>query len=372
MNKKNYDLAVGLRHELHEHPEVSNNEVWTKKHLIEFLKKYTNLIIVDKGCWFYAIYKAKEGKKNIAFRADFDAIPMDEYLDIPHGSKIPNVSHKCGHDGHAASLAGFALEIDQYGADENIYFLFQHAEETGDGAAEAAVFITENNIDEIYAYHNDSSVPFKAVSLKDGVNYCPSKGMIIHMEGIPSHAGSPEIGRNPAFAIAHVINAVPELISPEKYKGMVLCTVIQVDVGERAFGKNASKGELLLTIRALYEEEMDKLQKNIEDLTKQEAEKYGLKISFDYVDFFPETYNHAESADKVRKASKNKGYRIVELKEAKRSSEDFGYYTKLTKGAIFRIGNGEDYPDIHTNEFDFRDELIEIAVDLFKEIIETE
>ncbi|WP_326908709.1 hypothetical protein [Sedimentibacter sp. MB31-C6] len=174
MNKKNYDLAVGLRHELHEHPEVSNNEVWTKKHLIEFLKKYTNLIIVDKGCWFYAIYKAKEGKKNIAFRADFDAIPMDEYLDIPHGG------------------------------------------------------------------------------------------------------------------------------------------------------------------------------------------------------FFPETYNHAESADKVRKASKNKGYRIVELKEAKRSSEDFGYYTKLTKGAIFRIGNGEDYPDIHTNEFDFRDELIEIAVDLFKEIIETE
>ena len=151
---------------------------------------------------------------------------------------------------------------------------------------------------------------------------------------------------------------------------MVLCTVIQVAIGERAFGKNASKGDLLLTIRALYEEEMNMLQKNIEDLAKEEAEKYGLKISFDYVDAFPETYNHTESNDKVRKAAINKGYQFIDLKEASRGSEDFGYYTKLTKGAIFRIGNGEDYPDVHTNEFDFRDELIEVAVDLFKELIE--
>lgn len=49
MNKKNYDLAVKLRHELHEHPEVSNREVWTKQYLIEFLKKHTKLEIEDRG-----------------------------------------------------------------------------------------------------------------------------------------------------------------------------------------------------------------------------------------------------------------------------------------------------------------------------------
>lgn len=369
MNKKNYELAVQLRHELHQHPELSNNEAWTKKHLIKFLKEHTKLEIVDRGSWFYAVYKSAHGKKNTAFRADFDAVPIDEYIDIPHGSKVQGVSHKCGHDGHSASLAGFALEIDRYGADNNVYFLFQHAEETGDGAKEAAVFITENNIDEIYAYHNMSGIPFKAVAVKNGVSFCASKGMIIHMEGIPSHASMPEKGRNPSFAIANIINSVPEFTSPDNYKGMVLCTVIQVAIGERAFGTSASKGELLLTIRALYEEEMNMLQKKIEELAKNEAKKYGLKVNFEYVDVFPETYNHGENVDKIRKAAKNIGYELIEMKEAIRSSEDFGYYTKSTKGAIFLIGNGEDYPAVHNNEYDFRDELIEVAADLFKEIL---
>jgi amidohydrolase len=369
MNKNNYELTVKLRHELHGHPELSNSEAWTKNHLIGFLKKHTKLEIMDKGRWFYAVYKAAQGKKNIAFRADFDAIPMDEYIDILHGSKIQGVSHKCGHDGHSASLAGFALEIDLYGADNNIFFLFQHAEETGDGAKEAAVFITENNIDEIYAYHNMSDVPFKAVSVKDGISFCSSKGIIINLVGTPSHAGMPEKGRNPSYAIANIISSIPKFTLSDNNKGMVLCTVIQIAVGERAFGKNPGKGELLLTIRALYEEELDKLQRNIENLVKEEADKYGLKFTIEYIDVFPETYNHAESAENIRRAAKNAGYELIEMKEAIRSSEDFGYYTKLTKGAIFIIGNGEEYPALHTNEYDFRDELIEVAVDLFRELI---
>jgi metal-dependent amidase/aminoacylase/carboxypeptidase family protein len=267
-------------------------------------------------------------------------------------------------------LAGFALEVDMYGADNNVFFLFQHAEETGDGAKEASAFITENNIDEIYAYHNMSDVSFKSVSVKNGVCFCASKGIIINMEGIPSHASMPEKGRNPSFAIASIINSIPKFTSSDNNKGMVLCTVIQVAVGERAFGKNPGKGELLLTIRALYEEELDRLQRNIENLAKEEADKYGLKVAFEYLDVFPETYNHVESADKIRKAAKNAGYELIEMKEAIRSSEDFGYYTKITKGAIFIIGNGEDYPALHTNEYDFRDELIEVSADLFREIIQ--
>jgi hypothetical protein len=87
LEKKNLQLAIKLRHELHQHPELSNHEVWTKQRLIDFLKKHTNLEIVDKGHWFYAIYRAGEGKKNIAFRADFDALPIEETIDIPHASK---------------------------------------------------------------------------------------------------------------------------------------------------------------------------------------------------------------------------------------------------------------------------------------------
>ncbi|CAM5209348.1 N-acetyldiaminopimelate deacetylase [Lysinibacillus sphaericus] len=95
-----------------------------KEHLINFLKTYTNLEIVDKGNWFYAIYYAQSATQNIAFRADFDALPMDEVIDLPWASQFPGKAHKCGHDGHAATLAGLALEVDQMGADKNIFFLF--------------------------------------------------------------------------------------------------------------------------------------------------------------------------------------------------------------------------------------------------------
>ncbi len=366
MEHKNLELVVQLRHDLHEHPELSNMEVWTKQCLIDFFKKHTKLEIVDQGKWFYAIYHSKIGKRNIAFRADFDAVAIHEPQNLlPYASKIPGVSHKCGHDGHTATLAGFALDVNQKGSDNNIFFLFQHAEETGDGANEAKIFIKENNIDEIFAYHNMSNMPFKTVVVKDGTAQCASRGMTIRMEGSPAHASEPEKGKNPAFAIAKIIDAIPEFTSAENNKQMVLCTVIQVSVGEKAFGISAHKGELLLTIRALYEEELDRLQNNLERISKEQAEKFGLYISFEYNDVFPETTNHTESVDKIRNVCMEKGISLIEMEDALRGSEDFGYYLKETKGAIFYIGNGE-YVPLHTYEYDFKDELIETAVEVFK------
>lgn len=370
LDNKNLELVVKLRHELHQNPELSNYEYWTKQHLIDFLKDNTKLEIIDRGKWFYAVYRSKKGNRNIAFRADFDAIPMIETNPIPYASKNPGVAHKCGHDGHSASLAGFALEIDQNGSDNNIFFLFQHAEETGDGAKEAKIFIKENNIDEIFAYHNMSGKAFNSINIKNGTVHCASKGMTIHMEGVPSHASEPEKGKNPAFAIAKIIDSIPQLISPDNNEGVVLCTVIQVAVGEKAFGISADKGDLLLTIRTLYEKEMDKLQNKLEEIAKAQAEKYGLTVSFSYCDTFSETNNHKESADKVRLVSKMKGFDLAEMKEAFRVSEDFGSYLKETKGAIFFIGNGENYHPIHSTGYDFRDELIETAVEMFKGLAE--
>lgn len=370
MNEKNFELAKKIRHELHQHPELSNQEVWTKKHLIKFLKKHTKLEIVDNGLWFYAIYRAGEGKPNIAFRADIDAIPFQENDTLPYASKILGVAHKCGHDGHAAGLCALALEVDQNGADKNVYFLFQHAEETGDGATQCKSFITLNNIEEIFAIHSMSDLEYKSINVIEGTTQCASKGMIIHMEGSPTHASQPEYGKNPAYAIAKVVGSIPEVIFSDKNKGIVLCTVVQIDVGERAFGMAASKGDLLLTIRALYEDEMDTLQKKIEGLAKAEAGKYGLKLNFSYQDYFPETKNYNESNEKIRKVCQDKGIQIVELKEAYRASEDFGHYTKLIKGAMCYIGNGYGYPHIHTLDFDYRDELIKTTVELFKGLIE--
>lgn len=80
INPQNLELAQQLRHELHAHPELSCQEVWTRQHLIDFLRANTsNLEIVDPAAgYFYAKYNAGEGKPVIAFRADFDAVPVNE------------------------------------------------------------------------------------------------------------------------------------------------------------------------------------------------------------------------------------------------------------------------------------------------------
>ena len=370
MKKENYDLAIELRRELHQHPELSNEETWTKNRLIDFLKTHTkNIQIVDKGNWFYAKYYAGEDQKSIAFRADFDALPMDEVIDLPWASKQPGKAHKCGHDGHSATLAAFALEVDQNGANQNIFFLFQHAEETGDGAAECVELVKEHQIDEIYAYHNMSGFPFKSIGIKNDTMFCASRGMSIYFEGKPAHASQPEVGINPSLAIANIVRGIPDFTAKENNKGLVLCTIVQIDVGEKAFGIAASKGVIRMTIRALYENELDILQANLEQVAKREAEKHGLAVEFAYNDVFPETANDKKQADNIRQVAENQQLEIVELEEAFRGSEDFGHYTKLTKGAYCIIGNGEDYPDVHTSEYDFRDELIETGVKLFKGII---
>jgi metal-dependent amidase/aminoacylase/carboxypeptidase family protein len=90
MDKDNLEHAVTLRHELHRRRELSCREVWTKQRLIDFLEQNTALEVVDKGRWFYAVYHAGAGRPNIAFRADFDALPIDETI-VPYGSQFPGV-----------------------------------------------------------------------------------------------------------------------------------------------------------------------------------------------------------------------------------------------------------------------------------------
>ncbi len=194
MREENYQLIKALRRELHQHPELSHQEKWTKARLIEFLKEHTSLEIVEHDVWFYAIHREEGATENLAFRADIDALPIHESLDIPHCSTIPGVSHKCGHDGHAAAMCGLALEIEGVKTGKNIFLLFQHAEETGGGAIEAVGFIHENNIEEIFAYHNVPGFPLGQIIYKYGTSHYASRGMIIEMIGHPSHASTPEFG----------------------------------------------------------------------------------------------------------------------------------------------------------------------------------
>lgn len=364
MDRTHLELAVELRRALHAHPELSNHEEWTRAELMRFLRVHTDLAVIDRENWFYAVYRAPDPKRRIAFRADFDALPIEDACGAPYASKIPGVGHKCGHDGHSAALAAFAMEVDANGCENDVYFIFQHAEETGYGAKECAPLITEEKIDEVFAFHNWPGYPLGAVCIRDGAVNCASRGMTIRMVGTPSHASMPECGKNPAFALATIVNEVPALLDLP-WKALVLATVIGVKAGEKAFGTQASEGELYLTIRAELEAELDALAEKIEAMVQREAARYGLEWSVEYCDCFPETANDPASADKVRAAARALSCPVCEMERPERGSEDFGYFLKRAPGAIFELGAGEDYPQLHTAQFDFPDTLIEIAVAMF-------
>ncbi len=370
MEKNNLKLITELRHELHKIAELSLFETKTKAHLIEFLKTHTNLEIVDKGAWFYAVYKAENAASPpIGFRADFDALPIYESPDLlPWSSKNPEVSHKCGHDGHSAAMCGLALELEQRGYPRNAVLLFQHAEEIGAGGIECVPVIAEQNISEFYAFHNYVGFPECSIMVKDGTFNCASKGMSIRMTGTPTHASQPEHGKNPAYAAAKLLCTLPELTDPKRFTDLVLCTVIQVDIGQLAFGTAAHDGYVRLTIRGAKESEMDMLQRDIEQLTAKLCGENGLTCDFEYCDEFPETASDKSGVNKVRQAAKRLDMQLFEVEKVFRGSEDFGHLTKMCGGCAFGIGAGTSCPPIHTNDYDFNDNLLETAVDIYYEI----
>ena len=372
MKAENLKKIVALRHELHAHPDLPMEEVWTRNHLMDFLRENTeHLEIVDCGRWFYAMYRAENPQGTIGFRADFDALPIEETLpDLPWASTIPGVSHKCGHDGHAASLAGLALEVDQVGCDKNVVFLFQHAEEIGGGAKETVETLSKLGIDEFYAYHNYGGQAAGTVIVRNEVMHCASTGMTVAMTGTVAHASMPENGISPAIPLAKLACMLPELAAPERYKGLVLCTIVQINVGKKAFGVAPGYGELSMTVRAENEPELDALVAEIRTAAEKLSAEQGLQLEITFDDAFPETRNTDWCADKVRAAAKALDLPLCELPAARRGSEDFGHIIKVIPGCNFGIAGGEDLPALHTFPYDFPDRILETAVEVYKKLIE--
>lgn len=361
-----YERAVELRHDIHMHPELSGCERETKQRLMKFLEENTKLELVDRGLWFYAAYHAENPKKKpIAFRADFDAIKVLEDNTLPYASLNCGVAHKCGHDGHAAALAAFAAEVSESGADRDIYFIFQHGEETGIGGKPASALLDEVEIEEIYAIHNFPGKHFGTVNTREKTICFASTGLKMEFTGVSTHASTPELGKNPAKAISEIVLALDDLIEKNGKEGMVLATVVQVDIGEEAFGVSASKGKLLLTVRGEIQAEYDALLEDIRSLAQSKAEEYGLELEIAYDDYFPETYNHKQCVDKIKKVCEAKSFVYAEMKEPLRTSEDFGYYTQKIPGAMIWLGGGEQVAPLHNEHFDYPDELIAKSAEIF-------
>ena len=148
-----------------------------------------------------------------------------------------------------------------------------------------------------------------------------------------------------------------------------LCNSI-LKVGTKDFGVAPGTGELSVTERAEYEDEMDTLDRALCEKARQLAARDGLTVSFSESDRFPATVNDDTCIDRVSRAALAvTGAPPIEMAELWRASEDFGWYTKVCPGAIFYIGSGEDYPALHTEGYDFPDAILPAAVQMFRAIL---
>lgn len=362
-----------LRHTLHRYPELSMEEQETKRLLMEFLKKETELELADRGHWFYAFCRGNqtEGeRKAIAFRADFDALPIAETGELPYASLHEGISHRCGHDGHSAALAGLALTLTPGTYDKDIYLIFQHGEEIGGGGAECAALLREKGIGHVFAFHNWSGFPEGSIVVRNGITQCASKGLTVAFSGKTAHASQPEDGKNPACAVSELVLFMAEAAGLPEYQAIVMATVVEVSVGSRNFGIAASEGSVSATLRAGYDADLKKLEERIRKKAGELAARDGLAVEISECDVFPDTVNDSACAELVRRAAKKACALVVELAEPFRASEDFGYYLKECPGAMFYIGNGVDYPQIHTTGYDFNDRILNTAVEMFRGILE--
>lgn len=365
-----------LRKDVHQHPEISGKEKETAKKIEAFISEYKpdQVITGLGGTGMVFIFKGLDPGPTVMIRAELDGLPIREVNDLPYKSQRNNRAHLCGHDGHMTMVAGLAgLLSEQRPRKGSVALMFQPAEETGEGAAwmlDDQRFL-KIQPDYIFALHNLPGFPKDQVIIKPGIFASASKGFIATFEGKTSHAAEPENGKSPAMAVADIIPVIEK--APGKIDGLkdfTLATVVHAKIGERAFGVTPGSAVIMATLRAYYDEDLEKLEQSISEQCRQIATKYSLKLHIDKAETFHSTINDPDCSALVEDVAAELGLSVHQAQQAFRWSEDFGLFTQKYRGAMFGLGSGECTPDLHNPDYDFPEDIMESGILMFYHIID--
>jgi len=315
-----------------------------------------------------ALFEGSEPGPSVLLRADMDALPIREVNDFSHCSLNEGVSHKCGHDGHAAVMLGVArLLAGRRPSRGRVYLLFQPAEETGGGAR--AVLddpaVAEIRPDAVFAFHNLPGYPLGQVVVRQGSFTAAVKSMIITLQGKPAHAAEPEHGINPALAMAELLQQAAGLSNncPER-DDFVLVTPVHANLGEIAYGTSAGYGEVHFTLRSWSQGQMRQLEKRLLGILDELAARHWLAIRHSWTEEFHACENDTQAVKQVSRVARQLSMTVSERPMPFKWGEDFGLFTQRFPGALFGIGAGEDHPALHHADYDFPDKILSGAAQL--------
>ncbi len=353
--------VVAWRRDIHRHPELSNREFRTSKLVADHLRSLG--LEVRTGVAHTGVVGVLRGGlpgRVVALRADMDALPVTEMVDLPFASKARaeyngqevGVMHACGHDNHVAILMGVAEVLA--GMRERIpgtvVFVFQPAEEGAPRGEEggADLMIREGALgdprpDAIFGLHVMPG-PVGRISYRPGGSLAAADYLRIVVRGRQTHGAQPWAGVDPIVAAAQIVMGLQTVVSrqTELTRAAAVVTIGSIHGGVR---NNIIPDSVVMvgTIRTLDPEMQDRIHERIRHTATKIAEGAGATAAVEIERGVPVTYNDPELTETMAPTLRRvAGAGNVSVSPAITGAEDFSYYQKEIPGLFYFLGVAPD------------------------------
>lgn len=387
--------CIAWRQEIHKHPELGNREVNTAKMVAAHLRKLG--LEVKEGVAKTGVVATLQGGKPgpcIALRADMDALPVTERVNIPYASKDKTmyngeevgVMHACGHDTHVAILMSVAEVLAGVKSElkGSVKFIFQPAEEGAPEGEEggAALMVKEGvmenpKVDAVFGLHIESAIEEGTIEYKSGSFMAAADFFTIKVKGKPSHGSQPWLGVDPIAASAQIIQGLQNIVSrqSELTKAPVVITVGKIQSGVR---NNIIPEEAIMlgTIRTLDSDMQKKVHQAFRHTIKTIGEASGVSTEVIIDTKTLVTYNDPALTKKMLPSlEKAIGAQNLKEREWVTGAEDFSYYGTKAPALFLYLGGmpkGNDpkkAPPHHTADFFVTDGAMKTGVQAFCQMV---
>jgi amidohydrolase len=376
---------IEQRRDFHMHPELSNREERTSRVVAERLRAL-GLEDVKTNVGRHGVTALLRGAKPgpvVAVRADMDALPIQENIEVPYKSQNAGVKHACGHDVHMTVELGVAEVLskmrDQISG--TIKFIFQPAEEGAPAGEEggAPLMIKEGVFENprpqaIFGLHVMPNIEVGQVGYNSGPAMASSDRFVITIRGKKVHGAYPHEGIDAIVVAAQCISALQSIHSRRiNTQEPLVITVGSIHGGNR-FNIIADEVKLEGTVRTLSEDVRKTVKAMMLETLTGVTSAYGAKFEMDYNDGNTVTYNDPKLVEETMPTMKRiVGEANLVTPKPQMGAEDFSAYQKVIPGFFYFLGVGNKAKGItafiHTPEFDVDEEALVFGVKVMSNVL---